>query len=65
MDLLAAVLQAMRREHQKALAALDVGDKLGRIFLTGGGADLVRRLLPEYSGQAVELQGWRIPLQDC
>jgi xylulokinase len=53
LDLLAALLQAMQRRHREALTALGLGDRFERIFLTGGGADVVRRLLPEYSGTNV------------
>jgi sugar (pentulose or hexulose) kinase len=49
-DLLAAVLAGMRTGHRAAFAALGVGERItGRVFLTGGGADLVRALLPEYA----------------
>lgn len=48
-DLLAAVLRAMRSGHRGALAAVGRADsQSGRVFLTGGGADTIRRLLPEY-----------------
>jgi xylulokinase len=53
LELLAAVLEAMVRWHRKALADLGVGEKFGRVFLTGGGADVVRQLLPEYAGANV------------
>ena len=48
MDLLSAVLHAMRQRHYEALDALGMGTDFRRIFLTGGGAEVVRRLLPEY-----------------
>jgi xylulokinase len=53
MDLLSAVLQAMRQRHYEALEALGMGSDFRRIFLTGGGAEVVRRLLPEYEKGAV------------
>ena len=53
LDLLAALLEAMARGHRDALAALGQGTSFRRIFLSGGGADLVRRLLPEYQGENV------------
>jgi xylulokinase len=53
LDLLAAVLQAMREQHRRALANLGVSPPFRRIFLTGGGADVVQRLVPEYTGAAV------------
>ena len=49
LDLLAALLEAMVRWHRKALADLGVGERFRRILLTGGGADVVRQLLPEYA----------------
>jgi sugar (pentulose or hexulose) kinase len=55
LDLLAAVLHAMRRHHREALAALAMDQPAQRRFLTGGGADVVRKLLPEYAGGRVEL----------
>jgi xylulokinase len=54
LDVLAAVLSAMAREHGKALAALGKGEKFRRVFLTGGGADVVRKLIPAYSEADVE-----------
>src|SRR5262249_12606712 len=42
-----------RREHRKALAALGLGERFGRVFLTGGGAEVVRHLLPGYAGATV------------
>lgn len=48
LDLLAAVLQAMREHHQTALAALGLDRPVRRVFLTGGAADVVEQLIPEY-----------------
>jgi sugar (pentulose or hexulose) kinase len=48
LDLLAAVLVAMRRHHAAAVEALGLEQPVRRVFLSGGGADVVRRLLPEY-----------------
>jgi xylulokinase len=53
LDLLAALLAAMRTQHRQALAALGQGDRFRRVFLTGGGADVVHRLIPAYAGSAV------------
>jgi sugar (pentulose or hexulose) kinase len=53
-DLLAAELAAMRDGHRQALAA--VGRDMAsveRIFLTGGGAETVRHVLPEYESADV------------
>jgi sugar (pentulose or hexulose) kinase len=55
LDLLAAVLQAIRRQHRKALADLGMGERFARIFLTGGGAEVVQKLLPEYTGATVQM----------
>src|SRR5262249_15703246 len=54
-DVLAAILQAMRHWHFKALQALGVGDRFRRVFLTGGGAEVVRKLIPEYPGEVIEM----------
>jgi xylulokinase len=51
--LLAALLQATVRWHREALGALEVGERFERIFLTGGGAEVVHRLLPEYATATV------------
>jgi xylulokinase len=53
LDLLAALLEAMRRRHREAVAALGMGERFQRIFLTGGGAEVVRRLIPEYGSAMV------------
>jgi xylulokinase len=53
LDLLAAILQAMARGHRQAMEALGVNGPFARIFLTGGGAEVVRRLLPEYGTSSV------------
>jgi sugar (pentulose or hexulose) kinase len=55
LDLLVALLQAMQRCQRDALAALGGGRTLQRIVLTGGGAELVHRLLPEYATAKVEM----------
>ena len=55
LDLLSALLAAMQRHHRQALADLGVGERFERIFLTGGGAEVVRQLIPEYAGTAVHL----------
>jgi xylulokinase len=58
LDLLAALLQAMVRRHREALVNLGQGTDFRRIFLTGGGADVLRQLLPEYHSERVQ------PLED-
>lgn len=59
LDLLAAVLEAMQRCHRDALAALDLQalpqPGQGRVFLTGGGAEVIRALLPEYGSADVHI----------
>jgi xylulokinase len=55
LDLLAAVLNAMRLHHGEALAALGANRSYERVFLTGGGAEVVHRLIPEYAGTKVTL----------
>jgi len=55
LDLLAALLEALRRRHRDALAALDQSDRFGRIFLGGGGAEIVHRLIPEYASATVHM----------
>jgi xylulokinase len=55
LDLLAAVLDAMVRSHREALAALDLPRPPERICLTGGGAHVIRQLIPEYAEARVEL----------
>src|SRR5262249_53329139 len=55
LDLLAAVLEAMARRHRQALADLGQGERFRRVFLTGEGADVVRRLIPEYQAEHIEL----------
>jgi xylulokinase len=53
LDLLAAVLATLREKHQDAVASLGMGDRFRSVFLTGGGAEIVRRLIPEYAGATV------------
>ncbi|MGE3807840.1 MAG: FGGY-family carbohydrate kinase [Gemmataceae bacterium] len=52
-DLLAAVLTAMRKGQRDAIAQLGLGESFRTIHLTGGGAELVQQLLPEYQGANV------------
>lgn len=53
MDLLAAILQEMRRQHHKAMAALGQGERFGRVFLAGAGAEVIRQLLPDCAGASI------------
>jgi xylulokinase len=48
LDLLAALLRAMYQQHHRALAALHVPLPFRRIFLSGGGAEIIAQLFPEY-----------------
>lgn len=55
-DLLTALLNAMREGHRTAFEALDWNhDAIQRIFLTGGGSDLLPILLPEFSSEKVQV----------
>ncbi len=54
LDLLAAVLQAMRIHHREAVLALGQGDRFSRIVLTGGGAEIAMRVIPDYKQRRVE-----------
>jgi xylulokinase len=49
LDLLRALLTGMRHHHEEAIKVLGAPWPPRRIFLTGGGADLVARLIPEYA----------------
>jgi xylulokinase len=53
-DLLAAVLQALRENHTRARANLGLGDSFDRVILSGGGAEIVRSLLPEYASAKIQ-----------
>lgn len=55
LDLLAAVLHAMHEQHHQAVQALHVAGPFRRVFLTGGGAEIIRRLFPEYQNGNVFL----------
>lgn len=55
LDLLSAVLDAMRRKHREALAELGGSQSFSRVFLAGGAEEVVQRLLPEYTASAVTL----------
>ncbi len=48
MDLLAALLDAMRNGHRAAQAALELGNqRIDRIIISGGGSEILRLLVPE------------------
>lgn len=53
-DLLAALLRALREEHEKAIAMLVGTSPVHRLFLTGRGADVIRKLIPAYGSRHVE-----------
>jgi xylulokinase len=55
LDLLAALLDALRRRHRDALAALEHDGSFDRIFIGGGGAEIVHRLVPEYASARVHI----------
>ena len=65
LDLLAAVLQAMIRWHGEELQALGVELTGRRIVLTGGGAEVVRRLLPDYAAAKVEIIEEGLAVRRC
>jgi hypothetical protein len=48
LDVLAGLLSTLIRRHWEALAALELTGPLGRVFLTGAGAERIRLLLPAY-----------------
>ncbi len=54
LDLLSAVLVAMQIQHARAAGVLCEGRPLGRVVLTGGGADIAAQAIPEYRGRAIE-----------
>lgn len=55
-DLLAAVIHAMRAGHRAALAAVGYDPAAGgAVYLTGGGASVIQRILPEYAGAAMTM----------
>jgi sugar (pentulose or hexulose) kinase len=54
LDLLAAVVQEMRRQYQRALAALGRPEGFERIFLAGAETERVRQLLPEYATAIIQ-----------
>jgi hypothetical protein len=45
----------MAHHHREALRMLGVNLVGQRVFLTGGGAETVRQLLPEYAAAKVEM----------
>src|SRR5262249_22915287 len=55
LDLLAALLGELRRQHERALAALGPSKPWRRVVLTGKDAALVRPLIPEYAASNVEI----------
>jgi sugar (pentulose or hexulose) kinase len=55
LDLVTGVLRAMERGHRTALADLGMGGSFRRVFLSGGGAGIVRKLIPEYRNDPVQL----------
>jgi len=55
LDLLAAMLSEMRRQHERALAALEPRQSWRRVLLTGKDAALVRPQIPEYAAANVQI----------
>jgi xylulokinase len=48
LDLLVTLLREMRKQHDQAVANLDLPGPIRRVILTGGGAEVVRKLIPAY-----------------
>jgi sugar (pentulose or hexulose) kinase len=56
-DLLAALLAGMRAGHRQAWNQLERSSLPRRVFLSGGGARIVHKLLPEYANlEVIELE---------
>jgi hypothetical protein len=55
LDLLAAVVQAMLRGHQRAIEALSKEGKWHRVVMSGVGTERVQGLLPDYREKSIEL----------
>jgi xylulokinase len=56
-DLLAALLSGMRAGHRQAYNQLERSSPPRRVFLSGGGAKIVHKLLPEYGNlEVIELE---------
>ncbi|MBY0524396.1 MAG: FGGY-family carbohydrate kinase [Gemmataceae bacterium] len=55
LDLLAATLEALVRRHREALQTVGISGSPRRLFLTGGAAEIVHGLIPEYAGAAVHM----------
>lgn len=55
LDLLAAVLGAMRRQHDEALKNLDLERPPSRVYLAGGDAGTLRQLYPAYAEAEIQL----------
>lgn len=53
LDLLAGLLEALSRRHRQALDAIAPGKSFANVYLTGRGAEIIHRLLPEYHSAKV------------
>lgn len=53
-DLLLTLLSEMSTQHEQALGYLDLPGPVHRVILTGGGAEVVRKLIPAYSQISLE-----------
>ena len=53
MQVLSALLHEMVRRHREALKALGMKKVTGKTFLTGGGSEVIRRIIPEYQTQEI------------
>lgn len=52
-ELLAAILVAMKKHHYEALFELELAGPFRRVVLSGGGCEVVRRLIPDLADRAV------------
>jgi xylulokinase len=55
LDLVSAVLLAMRQGHDDAKNSLGLPEPFRRVVLSGGGAEFIRQLLPDYVNASVEV----------
>lgn len=53
MDVLAAVLNALREHHQEAVKNLGVPGPFRRVFLSGGASHAIRGVIPDYQRQPI------------
>lgn len=54
LDLLAALIEALRRRQRQAIVDLGLGERFQRVVVTGDGQEAVRHLLPAYPVERVQ-----------